>query len=340
MSRKLLITITVTVVLVALIVTLPLALNSVYWSTVLVLMGINILMVSSLRTIKLLGHISLGHVGFSLIGAYGSGLLAIKLGLSVWLTIFLGGLMSAVVALALSYPFLKVRGMYFALLTLLTAETLRLIVWYWKGFTGGFWGLLKIPYPSPIIIPGITITFDKVNNYYYLVAIIVSLSLFVLYRLENSHLGFKWRVIQDTDVLAQSVGINVKWHKMLNFTIACFFAGIAGALFAHFQHSLSPDASARFGVLISIYLIVYMVVGGESKFVGPILGTIALMLVAEFARGLVEYRPMMIGAIAILTILLMPEGLVGLPNRSKLWYRKLLHQTRRIRHKIWPIPER
>jgi len=329
MSRKLLITIAVTIVLVVVITILPLALNSVYWTSVLVLMGVNILMVSSLRTIKLLGHISLGHVGFSLIGAYGSGLLAIKLGLSVWLTIFLGGLMAAVLALALSYPFLKVKGMYFALLTLLTAETLRLITWYWKGFTGGFWGLLKIPSPGPIIIGGLTIDFDKVNNYYYLTAIIVAISLFVLYRLENSHLGFKWKAIQDTDVLAQSVGINVKWHKMLNFTIACFFAGIAGALFAHFQHSLSPDANARFGVLMSIYLVVYMVIGGESKFSGPIIGTVVLTIISEFARGLGEYRPMMIGAIAIIFILLMPEGLVGLPNRCILWYRKLLRLIQR-----------
>jgi len=329
MSRKLLITIAVTIVLVVVITILPLALNSVYWTSVLVLMGVNILMVSSLRTIKLLGHISLGHVGFSLIGAYGSGLLAIKLGLSVWLTIFLGGLMAAVLALALSYPFLKVKGMYFALLTLLTAETLRLITWYWKGFTGGFWGLLKIPSPGPITIAGLTIDFDKVNNYYYMTAVVVAISLFVLYRLENSHLGFKWKTIQDTDVLAQSVGINVKWHKMLNFTIACFFAGIAGALFAHFQHSLSPDASARFGVLMSIYLVVYMVIGGESKFSGPIIGTVVLTIISEFARGLGEYRPMMIGAIAIIFILLMPEGLVGLPNRCILWYRKLLRLIQR-----------
>ena len=189
--------------------------------------------------------------------------------------------------------------------------------------------MLKIPSPGPIVIGGLTIDFNNVNSYYYLTAIIVAISLFILYRLENSHLGFKWRAIQDTDVLAQSVGINVKWHKMLNFTIACFFAGIAGALFAHFQHSLSPDANARFGVLMSIYLVVYMVVGGESKFSGPIIGTVVLSIISELARGLGEYRPMMIGAIAIVFILLMPEGLVGLPYRCKLWYRKLLHLTQR-----------
>jgi branched-chain amino acid transport system permease protein len=84
---------------------------------------------------------------------------------------------------------------------------------------------------------------------------------------------------------------------------------------------------------MSIYLVVYMVFGGESKFVGPILGTVVLMLVAEFARGLKEYRPMMIGAIAIITILLMPEGLAGLPNRCKLLYQKLTSRSRHLRDK-------
>ena len=332
MNRKLLITIISIVVLAAVLIILPIALNNVYWTSILVIMGVNILLVSSLRTVKLLGHISLGHVGFSLIGAYGSALLVMKLGLSFWAAIFLGGLMAAVVALALAYPFLQVKGIYFALLTLLTAETFRLIVWYWPSLTGGFWGLLKIPSPNPIPIPLIgTINFENINNYYYLTAVIVCLSLFVLYRLERSHLGFKWITIQDAEALAQSVGINVKWHKMLNFAVACFFAGIAGALYAHYQHALSPDSTARFGVLMSIYLVVYMVVGGESKFSGPVIGTVILTIISELGRALGEYQPMMIGAIAIFVMLLMPEGLIGLPNRFKLLNRKLLNQTQRMR---------
>jgi branched-chain amino acid transport system permease protein len=331
MSRNLPIKILGVVVLTAVIIASPAALKSVYWISVLIILLINILMVSSLRTIKLLGHISLGHVGFSLIGAYGSALLVMKLGLSFWISLFLGGLMSAGIALALAYPFLRVKGPYFALLTLLTAETFRLTTWHWSGLTGGFWGLLKIPSPNPIVIPVIgTITFDSVNNYYYLTAIIVTISLFVLYLLERSHLGFKWRAIKDTEVLAQSVGVNIMWYKALNFAIACFFAGLAGALFAHYQHALSPDFTARFGVLTSIYLLVYMVVGGDAKFSGPIVGTVVLAIVSEIFRKLGEYQPMLIGAIAILFVLLMPEGLAGLPNRFMLWSRKILQRTGRL----------
>jgi branched-chain amino acid transport system permease protein len=332
MSKKLLMKTLGIFVLAAVIIALPIALQSVYWTSVLIILWINILMVSSLRTIRLLGHISLGHVGFSLIGAYGSALLVMKSGLPFFIAFFLGGMMSACIALVLAYPFLRVKGPYFALLTLLTAETFRLIAWHWPSLTGGFWGLLKIPSPNPITIPLIgTITFDSVINYYYLIAVIVTLSLLALYLLERSYLGFKWRAIQDSEALAQSVGMNVMRYKALNFAFACFFSGLAGALFAHYQHALSPDFSARFGVLMSIYLLVYMVVGGDSLFIGPIIGTVVLTIISELARELKTYQPMLIGAIAILSVLLLPEGLIGLPNRIALWYGKLSQQAGRLR---------
>lgn len=312
-------------ILVAIVLAAPLLLNNDYWVSVLILALINALLVTSFRTIWLLGNISLGHVGFSLIGAYGSALLVMELGLPFWPAIILSGLLAATVALVLGYPFLRVRGIYFALLTLLTAETLRLIVWYWRSLTGGDRGLMNIPAPSPMTIPFIgTINFDQVNSYYYLVFVIVLLSLLILYRFENSNLGFKWKAIRDSDGLAQSVGINTMWYKILNFAIACFFAGIAGALFAHYQHGLSPHITSRFGVQMSIYLLAYMVVGGQSKFSGAIIGVLFITIVSEFARPLREFQPMLIGALAILIVLFMPEGLTGLPNRLKPLYRKFL----------------
>ena len=304
----------------------PVFINSTYWISVLTLVVINVLLTSSLRTIRLLGYISLGHVGFSLIGAYASALLSINFELSFWLTLPIAGLFSAMLAFALGYPFLKVKGMYFAILTLLTAETFRLTAWHWRDLTGGSWGLLHIPPPDSITLPfaGV-IDFGTVDNYYYLALVIVMISLLVLYRLEQSNLGFNWRLIQDAEDLALSVGINAVWYKILNFAISCFFAGIAGALFAHYQHTLSPDLSSRFGVMMSIYLLVYMVVGGEGKFGGPILGVLMLMLISELARPLKEYQPMIFGVLSILVVILLPEGFIGLPNQFRLWLRKFMN---------------
>jgi len=293
-----------------------------YWLSILTILCVNILLVSSLRTITLLNVISLGHVGFALIGAYGSALLVMKAGLPFFLALILGGSMSCVAALALGYPFMKVRGIYFAILTLLTAETFRLSAYYWRSLTGGTYGLLGIPSPEPLALPVIgAIDFSDVSNYYRMTVVVLALCLGILYLIEHSHISFKWRAIRDAEELSQSVGINVIRYKIVNFVVACFFAGISGSLFAHYQHGLSADYTSRFGALTSIYLLVYLIVGGQKSFAGPLIGTVALTLVSELARPLKEFQPMIIGAIAILVILFMPGALTGLPYQIRSWFR-------------------
>ncbi len=291
-----------------------------YFVSVLILITINILMVSSLRMISLLREISLGHVGFSLLGAYGSALLVMKGGIPFWPALGMAGLLSAAIALILGYPFLRVKGIYFSILTLLTAETFRLVAFYWQSLTGGSLGLVGIPSPEPLVLPLLgTVSFDAADAYYYLTVVVFSACFIALYLIERSHLGFTWRAIKEGEELSQSVGINVIGYKMLNFVIASFFAGIAGSLFAHYQHNLSPDFTSRFGVVTSIYLLVYMVVGGQRSFAGPVVGTIVLTLISELARPMREYQPMIIGAIAILVSLFIPAGLTGLPELIRSW---------------------
>lgn len=304
---------------------IPFMLKNIYWLSVLITVWINVLLAMSLRIIAIVGHITLGHVGFMLLGAYSSALLVVNLGITFWITLVLAGVISACVALVLGYPFLRVKGIYFAILTLLTAETFRLTAYHWRSLTGGALGMLNIPPPGSIAIPGIvTMTFETEAGYYYLACVIVLLSLLSLYCIEHSRLGFKWRAIREAEGLAQSIGLNVLWHKMLNFAIGCFFAGVSGALFAHYQHGLSPRQPSQFGVMSSIYLLLYMVVGGERHFAGPIIGALVLTTAAELARPLQEYQPMMIGALAIIVVLILPEGIIKLPYRLRLLWRNFL----------------
>lgn len=284
-----------------------------YWLTVLAVIAINTLLVSSLRSVTLINEISLGHVGFALIGAYSQGLL-MKGGLAFWPALILAGLLAACVAAVLAYPFLKVKGIYFSILTLLTAETFRLVTYY-SDFTGGFTGLLNIPSPNAVNLFGHTVKFTTVSTYYYIAVGVVVVALLVLYHFERAYISFQWRAIRDDALLAEAVGVNVIGFKMINFTISAFMAGISGALFACLQHNLSPDTTSRFGTLMSIYILVYMVVGGKDYFIGPLVGTTVLTLVAEYSRPILEYQPMVIGAIAILVMLFMPAGLTGLPSQ-------------------------
>lgn len=323
MNSKRIISLFSIIALVIFLFAVPTLISNYYWLSVLSLVLINILLVSSVRTVILIGHLSLGQVGFAAVGAYGAALLAMEAGLPFWAALISGGLMAGLLAMALGYPFLKVKGMYFAILTLLAAESIRNVAFFWASLTGGFLGLTNIPVPEPIVIAGrVLMDFSRVDNYIYIVLAVVLVSLFILYKLEHSHLNTRWSAIRDSEELARSSGINVSWYKILNFAIAGFFAGISGALFAFFQHNISADAVSRFGALTSMYMLIYLVVGGERKFAGPILGTFFIMLFSEFTRPFKEYQLMLIGTFTVVFVIFIPEGLTSLPGMLKLLYRK------------------
>jgi branched-chain amino acid transport system permease protein len=266
-----------------------------------------------------------------LLGAYSAALLTKKLGLSVWLTMPIGGLSAAAVAFAVGYPFFRVKGVYFSITTLLLAMVFQYTTGYFYKFTGGWDGVRFIPPPNPIPIPGITtLTFETDISYYYLAVIIIGVSLFILYRMERSRIGLVWGSIREADNLAQSVGVNIMAQKIFIFVVACFFIGIAGALYAFYKRALSPAANPGniFSIFTSIYCILYMVVGGESSFFGSMIGTILFMLIPEFSRKLQQYRPLVYGALLILIVFFMPQGLVGLSKYFTIGYRKLLWRFR------------
>ena len=318
--------------IVCLLFLVPLFIKSNYWLHVLIITGINILLAVSLRALAHTGQISMGTAGFMLVGAYSSALLAINLGFSFWVAMPLGGLAAAIIALAAGYPFLKAKGIYFAILTVMLAEVCRLIAWYWKDVTGGSGGLQYIPAPDPISIFGlITIAFTTKVAFYYLMLVIVIVSLIILYRTEKSWLGLMWSSINEADTLAKAMGINIMGHKILIFAISSFFMGVAGALYAHYMGSLSPYGipGSVFGFTASIYVLLYVVVGGEARFAGPIIGAFLLTMVSELARSLREYMPLLFGGLLVLVVFLMPQGIIGLGSQLSGLYHRLRHRTAR-----------
>lgn len=298
----------------------PMILASIYWTSVLTMIIINSLMTTSLRNIAIMGEFSLGHVGFMCLGAYTSALLTMKIGLPLALTLPAAGLMSGLLAFALGYPFMRVKGIYFIILTFMTAEIIRRLAENWRGMTGGVDGLVGFPGAGVLSIPGLgQIDFNGFTEYYYLTLTVVSVSLFILYRLEKSKLGFTWMAIRDADKMAGSLGVNVLRYKVLGFSVSCFFAGLAGSLFAHFERALGAQQTAYFGVVTSINLLIYMVVGGKTRFAGPILGAVVLSLVSELTRPVEEYQSMVIGAIAIGMVMIIPNGLISIPEKVRKW---------------------
>jgi branched-chain amino acid transport system permease protein len=307
--------------------------QATYWTHILILVIIMILATSSMRAIFRTGEMSLGTAGFMLLGGYASALLSTKAGLSPWLTIFLGGVFAAVVALAVAYPFFRVKGVYFVICTLLLGFVFLYIAGWAKEFTGGWSGIQFYKISPEINIGSFTLKFGTKTNieYYYLAVIVVATCLFVLYRMEHSRVGLVWNSIREADDLAKSVGVNIMAHKVFIFVVACFFTGLAGGLYGFHVHALSPTSTPAnwFHFFTSVYCLLYMVVGGAGSFWGPAIGTTLFMVVRELARPVDAYWPLIAGAVMILIVFFMPKGLVALPEYVPAWYGKLRGLFRR-----------
>jgi branched-chain amino acid transport system permease protein len=240
------------------------------------------------------------------VGAYTSALLAKHYALPFGLTLLSGALLATIVGLAVGYPALRLRGVYFAMVTVAFVEVIRLIAAIWVPLTRGNSGLSGIPKPNLL---GITLT-SKPSQYYLIVGL-TAITLFVLWRLERSRFGLTWKSIGLADNLAQSLGVNIAAYKLSAFAVGCFFAGVAGAFYAHFIRFLFPP---EFGFLMATNILVYNFVGGRGHFVGPIVGAIFLSLLSEPFRGS-AYETIFFSIAMLLTILFLPGGIITLPGK-------------------------
>ena len=287
-----------------------------------VLLVINVLLVCSYRLLTLTGEWSLGHVVMMGVGAYASALLAKRLGVPVPVSMLAGGVVAAAGAAILSVPLFRMKGFYFLIGSFAAGEIIRLI---WKRFTdpfGGPKGLKRIDAFPDIDVGFLQIDFYEPVNYYFLALIAVSVSLFVLRRIERSRIGLTFHAIHWQDRLAESVGVDTFRYRTLAFVIASFFAGIAGGLYGHYVGAVNPT---RFGVDQMVYVLVWTIVGGTATLHGPILGVVVLTVINEIVLrglGLDTVRPLIYGAILILSVLYLPDGLESLGPKLRARLRR------------------
>ena len=284
---------------------------------VAVFLVINVLVVASYRLLTLTGEWSLAHVVIMGVGAYASTLLAKRLGVAVPPAMLLGAGVAALTAYILSFPLLRMKAFYFLIGSFAAGEIIRLC---WKRFRepfGGPKGLKLIPSVPDIEIGGFQVVFFEPVNYYYLCLVVVSISLVVLYRLEKSRIGLTFHAIHWQDTLAESVGVDTRQYRTLAFVIASFFAGLAGALLAHYLGTVNPN---QFDVESMVYVLIWVIVGGTATIYGPILGVAVLTVINEIVLrelGVDQARPLIYGAILIASILFLPNGLESLGPKLK-----------------------
>jgi branched-chain amino acid transport system permease protein len=290
---------------------LPLFVKGPFYLHVMIMTLIYIIAVSSLRTISLSGQISIAHAAFMGIGGYTSAIIAKELGWTPWITMPLGALMAMVIAVVVGYPFSRLRALYFSMLSLFLGMGIVAVLGVLSKFTRGDAGLVGIP---PLL------GLSKIPYYYFFLILTIA-SLLVLYRLEHSRIGTTWKTIAQSYLVASSVGINEAGFRILALAVGCFFAGLAGAAYAHYNTVLTIG---NFSFIPSINLLIYMLLGGVGSFAGPIVGTIILVIVPEFIRGMQSYVPVIMGAIMLLVVFLMPKGVAGLLEQLGLWIRNFL----------------
>lgn len=290
---------------------LPAIIHSPYDFHILNITLIYIIAASSLRTIALSGQISIAHAAFMGIGAYISGVLAIEPGFSPWLTIPIGGVAGMLSGVLVGVLLVRVRAVYFSMVSLFSGMAIVALIGVCQKYTGGDAGLIGIPALPAIHVPGLAPVVFAVSKvaYYYFFLLLTLFCLFFLYRVEHSRTGICWRAISQSYLVGSSVGINEGKFRVLALAVGCFFVGIAGACYAHYNMTLTPST---FGFLPSINLLIYVLVGGIGSFAGPIIGTTVLIIVPEIFRGLKQFTPFVFGGIMIVVAFFMPQGISGL----------------------------
>ncbi len=290
-----------------------------------------VIMATSLNLVfGYLGQIALGHAGFMAIGAYTSALvtkamgLAIKAGtmpaMSNVMQFFIGLLCGAIVAalfgLLVGIPALRLRGDYLAIITLGFGEIIRIIIQN-LPFAGGK-GLAKGQAGQALI--GIM----RMNDI-YIIFIVTVVCIAIMIAFVRSRFGRAIIAIREDDIASSSMGLNVTFYKVLTFTFSAFFAGIAGAIFAH--RGLGTLQYSDFTFIKSTDYVIMVVLGGMGSMTGSIITAIVLSVLPEMLRAFSDYRMLLYSIILIVMMIFRPTGLFGnyefsLYDMLKKWLKK------------------
>jgi branched-chain amino acid transport system permease protein len=312
-----------------------------FYAKVLVDIGINVILAVSLNLVNgFTGQFSIGHAGFMAVGGYAAGVVTYYMSYKLWGSadlhgglfgsgdflyvgaMLIGGVLAAVVGYLVGLPSLRLRGDYLAIVTLGFGEILRVIlqrsddvlvdkaviaersILSLSTHVGGALGFTGLPYYTNL----------------FWVWTFVTITLLVAYRLKESSYGRAFLSIRENEIAAEAMGINVTKFKVRAFTIAAFFAGIAGGLFAHeVGTSLNPR---ELGFQKSFEVVIMVVLGGMGSVSGAVLAAFILTILPELLRGFSEYRMIVYALALIIMMIVRPQGLLGIREVWQLGRRR------------------
>jgi len=307
---------------------LPRLLNP-YYLTILTRIGVAVLAAASLQLVNgFTGQFSIGHAGFMAVGAYVSAALSVYAGAD-WLAglsgalpaplarglyfplpLLAGGAAAALAGFVVGIPALRLRGDYLAIATLGFGEIIRIAILNVDS-VGGARGF-SLASPSQ---PGLDLRYEGLGAIYAVVA----LSVGVIARLVYATGGLAFRAVREDEIAAEAVGVATTRVKVEAFVVSSFFAGVAGALFAHSEGYVHTNS---FSFIRSFEVVVFVVLGGLGSISGAILAATVLTAAPELLRGLGEWRMILYSLLLIVTMLLRPQGLLGQRELVPSWLRR------------------
>ena len=266
-----------------------------------------------------IGRINIGQGAYALMGGYVSAILVMNHGWSFWLTLPVAGLFCAAASVLIGLPILRLRGVYFAMVTLVLTEVARLLALA-LPITNGAKGIVSIPLPGALSVFGITLipdfaTLQNSRLAFYLLAVTLMVVCFaVMYRLVNSRIGKLCQSLQQNEELASSIGVNIAYLRVIAYAVSSFFGGVSGAIFAAISQSIYPSS---FTVTDSVNFMLNCFLGGLGYVFGPMLGTLVLYFGWDLLFQTGQFQLLIYSGLMIVLMLVLPNGLLSLAEMSR-----------------------
>lgn len=312
--------------------------DSLYWSSVLVKLGLAVLLALGLNVVVgMAGLLDLGYVAFFAVGAYSFAILsgAAKFSLAqlnrdpnvhgliphwqmyYWLYFAVGLAIAVLAGLVFGAPTLRLRGDYLAIVTLGFGEMVRITANNADNITVGPWGITQIPHPQIDLGP-IHYDFGLHNEpYFWLLLAIIAVWIIFLRRLNRSRIGRAWMAIREDEVAAAAMGVRTVRMKLMAFAIGAAVASFSGAIYATQVSYVSPDEFTLFNTSFgSITILAMIVLGGMGSIAGPILGAAIVIYLPELFRQVGDARLLLFGLALVVVMILRPEGILSSRKRA------------------------
>lgn len=262
------------------------------------------------------GVFSLASAGFAAIGAYTAAILTMRAGVGLWLGLFIALLAGGLAGAILAVPLARLRGIFQAIATLAFVQIVMSLNLYAEPITGGAAGLTAIP---------------RLAETWHIFAFLACL-IYVFISINRNGMGRVFDTLRQDEAVAVSLAISVTRYQTLCFIMSGAIAGVMGAFMAYRNYAITPD---DFGFPMLVGILVFVVLGGRSTIVGPLVGAVIMTILPELARPLAEYRTLIQGAVLILVMIYFQEGLVDtaiFKLRNILRKRKPAPQPKEVRH--------